>query len=124
MNIKDLVGKVVTVSTVEINQKYSFEQMTNYFVGILEDVTDDALWLIHPVTKCRTYIARKYVVVVCEEQVLYEDNPEDAELIEELKKEKPVTAARIPLSAPPSKYVNPEELSKLAKYGQELNQRK
>jgi hypothetical protein len=123
--LNDLVGKVCTVSTVEINFRFKPEQMMDYFMGVLEAVDDEFIWLRHPQTKCLSAIARKYLVNIAEEQVLYEDNPEHAKIIEEYRQEKPVTAAKTVItpdpSAPsnPAKFVNPKALAELAKKAKE-----
>lgn len=118
-SIQDLVGKVCTVSTVEVNFRFKPEQMMDYFMGTVEAIDDDFIWLIHPQTKSRTAIARKYLVSIAEEQVLYEDNPEHAKLIEEYRQEKPITAPKLTISPQVSPFVNPKALAELAKKAKE-----
>ena len=86
-------------------------------MGTLEAVDDEFLWLRHPQTKCLSVIARKYMVNIAEEQVLYEDNPQHAKIIEEYRQEKPITAPK--LAIPPSQFVNPKALAELAKKAKE-----
>lgn len=123
--LSDLVGKVCTVSTVEVNFRFKPEQMMDYFMGTVEAVDDEFIWLRHPQTKCLSGIARKYLVNIAEEQVLYEDNPDHAKIIEEYRQEKPVTAAKTVLTTsptnPPSptQFVNPKQLAELAKKAKE-----
>jgi hypothetical protein len=123
--LNDLVGKVCTVTTVEVNFRYKPEQMMDYFMGELVSVDDEFLWLRHPQTKCLSAIARKYLVNIAEEQVLYEDNPDHAKIIEEYRQEKPVTAAKTvfpptPTQPPsPTQFVNPKQLAELAKKAKE-----
>lgn len=115
--LQDLLNKVVTVSTVEVNFRFKPEQMMDYFMGMLETIDDEFLWLRHPQTKCLSGIARKYIVNIAEEQVLYEDNPEHAKLIQEYRQEKPITAPK--LAIPPSQFVNPKALAEIAKKAKE-----
>lgn len=116
-NLQDLLNKVVTISTVEVNFRFKPEQMMDYFMGILEAIDDEFLWLRHPQTKCLSGIARKYIVNIAEEQVLYEDNPEHAKLIQEYRQEKPITAPK--LTIPTSQFVNPKALAEIAKKAKE-----
>lgn len=122
--LQDLIGKVCTVSTVEVNFRFKPEQMMDYFMGTVEAVDDEYIWLRHPQTKCLSAIARKYLVNIAEEQVLYENNPQHAKIIEEYRQEKPVTAAKTVIPAmPPAKPISPfvdaKALAELAKKGKE-----
>lgn len=116
-NLKYFVGKVCTVTTVGINFKFQYEQMLDYFSGKIESIDNDGIVMIHNTTKCSNYIFLKYVVSIAEEQVLYEDNPEHAELIKEYEKEKPITAKKmkIPEEIPNSPYVDPSALQQMLK---------
>lgn len=116
-NLQDLLNKVVTVSTVEVNFRFKPEQMMDYFMGTLEAIDDEFIWLRHPQTKCLSGVARKYMVNIAEEQVLYEDNPEHAKLIQEYRQEKPITAPK--LAIPSSQFVNPKALAEIAKKAKE-----
>jgi hypothetical protein len=99
--------------------------MMDYFMGQVESVDDEFIWLRHPQTKCLSAIARRYLVNIAEEQVLYEDNPEHAKIIQEYRQEKPITAAKTvvsptPITQPsPSQFVNPQQLAEIAKRAKE-----
>jgi len=113
-------GKPCTIATVDINFRFKEQQMMDYFMGIVENVDDDGIWIVHPITKCRSYIFMSHIVAISEEQVLYEDNPEDAKIIEEYRKEKPITAAKTMITESPQKrevspFVNPAALAEIAK---------
>ncbi len=58
-----------------------------------------------------------HIVSIAEEQILYENNPEDAKIIEEYRKEKPITAAKNQISDQPksSPFINPTYLAEMAK---------
>lgn len=92
--LTDLIGKICTVATVEVNFRFKPEQMMDYFMGTVESTDDEFLWLRHPQTNCLTAVARKYIVCIAEEQVLYDNNPEHAKVIEAYRAEKPVSAAK------------------------------
>ena len=115
--LQDLIGKICTVSTVEVNFRFKPEQMMDYFMGTLEAVDDEFLWLRHPQTKCLSGISRRYLVNIAEEQVLYENVPEHAKIIEEYRQEKPITATKTAI--PSSQFVNPKALAEIAKKAKE-----
>jgi hypothetical protein len=110
--LQDLVGKVCTITTVEVNFRFKPEQMMDYFMGTVEAIDDEFVWLKHPQTKCLSAVSRQYIVNIAEEQVLYEDNPEHAKIIEDYRQEKPITASKLAI---PSPFVNPKALSEMAK---------
>jgi len=92
--------------------------MMDYFMGFLENIDEHGIWLIHPVTKCRSYILFPHIVSITEEQVLYEDNPEHAKIIQDYRQEKPLTAAKRMVMQEGSKetsFVNPVALAEIAK---------
>ena len=101
-------GKPCTISTVQINFRFKEEQMMDYFMGIVENIDENGIWILHPVTKCRSYVLFPHIVSISEEQVLYENNPEHAKIIEEYRQEKPITATK-------SAFVNPAALAEIAK---------
>jgi hypothetical protein len=115
---KYFVGKAVTITTVQINFRFKEEAMADYFSGILEIIDEKGLWLLHLATKSRTFILYSYVVSITEEQMLFEDNPVDAKIIEEYRKEKPLTAAKHvipPKFVQETSFVNPAALAEIAK---------
>lgn len=110
-------GKPVTITTVQINFRFKEEAMADYFSGIVEIVDEMGIWLLHGVTHTRTFILYPHIVSVTEEQMLYEDNPEHAKIIEEYRKEKPLTAAKrtVVPQVQTSPFVNPAALAEIAK---------
>src|SRR5476651_1170677 len=87
MNLQYFVGKVCTIGTVQVNfSNFKIEQMMDYFVGVIEEMDNDWLIITHHITKCKSCIAMKHIVVIAEGQVLSEDNPEYEKLINEYKK--------------------------------------
>lgn len=117
-NYQSFLGKICTVSTVQINFRYKEEAMMAYFMGYVESIDSSGIMLVHPQSKCKSFIALEYVVAVSEEQVLYENNPEDAKLIEEYRKEKPVTAEKYTIPAK-QETVNPDTLADIVRRAKE-----
>jgi hypothetical protein len=69
-------GKACTITTVQVNFRFKAEQMTDYFSGVIEQIDEHGIWLVHAITGLRSYILFPHIVSVTEEQILYEDNPE------------------------------------------------
>jgi hypothetical protein len=108
-------GKPCTIITVQVNFRFKEEQMMDYFMGFVENVDDVGIWIIHPTTKCRTFIIHSYIVSITEEQMLLEENPEHAKIIADYRKEKPITSAR---TAVPG-LINPGALAEMARKAKE-----
>ncbi len=116
--LKHFAGKVCTIVTVgELNFKFKYEQMLDYFMGVVKDITPQGVFIEHIQTKCLTFIAFPYIVAITEEQVLREDDPEQKKIIEEYRKEKPITAAKTAI--PQSTSVDPVAMAKLAQEAKE-----
>lgn len=110
------IGKVCTITTVQINFRFQEDPMMAYFNGIIEAIDDKIIILVHPQTKCKNLINREHVVGIHEEQILYEEVPEHAKIIEEYKTQKPISAAKNTIPADVvNEYVNPRAMSELAK---------
>lgn len=112
------IGKVCTISTVAVNWNYKPEQMMDYFVGKIDSIDENGILMTHSVTGCKNYVFFNYIVAIHEEQVLYEGNPDHAKIIEEYRKEKPLTAAKTTVNQP-SQFVNPTAMADLAKKARE-----
>lgn len=138
MNIEKLqyfVGKPCTIFTIEVNFRFKQEQMIDYFHGVIDSIDEHGVFLTHNIAKTKTFIALSYIVGITEEQILYEDNPEHTSIIEEYRKEKPITAAKhvvsVPLETPKhivapkpnfkddSPFMNPKAMAELIKKSQE-----
>jgi hypothetical protein len=104
---KYFIGKACTITTLQINYRFKEEQMMDYFMGIIDDIDEHGILMTHPVTKCKNYIFFPHIVSISEEQYLSEDNPEYAKIIEEYRKEKPLTAARTVVTAEPKSKPSP-----------------
>ncbi|NIQ14518.1 MAG: hypothetical protein GTO02_08995 [Candidatus Dadabacteria bacterium] len=119
-------NKACTVCTVELNFRFKEEQMMDYFTGIVEIIDTHGIWLLHPITKCRSYILFKHIVAVSEEQILDENNPEHAKIIAEYREKKPLTAAKRTVTAESQlkepQFVDPTALAKMAQKAKEDNE--
>lgn len=117
--LKYFIGKACTITTVQINFRFKEEAMMDYFMGFVENVDDKGMWLVHPMTNCRSYILFPHIVSITEEQMLFEDNPEHAKIIAEYRKEKPLTAVKRAVPSmkmqEASPLVNPAALAEMAK---------
>lgn len=116
MDLKYFIGKACTILTTQINFNFKYEQMIEYFVGIVEDISPQGILLSHLQTKCKSFISMQYVVSITEEQTLYENNPEHAKVIQEYRQTKPVMAAKTTIK---DNLVNPAALAEIAKKGKE-----
>ena len=120
-NLKYFVGKVCTVTTVAVNFRFKEEQMMDYFMGQINNIDEQGILMTHPTTHCKNFIMLPHVVSISEEQVLYEDVPEHAKIIEEYRQQKPITAPqRVLVPEKPPQLVNPKELAALVKKGREV----
>jgi hypothetical protein len=118
--LKYFVGKACTVTTIQINFRFKEEQMMDYFMGIIDEITPLGIIMTHPVTKCKNIIFFPHVVSISEEQVLYENNPDDAKIIEQYRKEKPLTASKTLVHPQLGKqFVNPTALNEIARKAKE-----
>lgn len=119
-SLKHFVGKVCTISTIQINFRFKEEQMMDYFMGLVVAIDDGGITLEHPATKCKSYIFFPHIVSIAEEQVLYEDNPQHKELIEAYRQEKPITSSKNlvttePQTKEPSPFINATAMAEMAR---------
>jgi hypothetical protein len=116
------VGKYCTISTVQINFRFKEEPMIDYFSGIIESANCDGIVMVHPTTMTKNYIRLEHIVGIHEEQVLYENNPEHAKVIEEFRKRKPEEAEKRKIPAVQTPYVDPKALQEMAKKAKQTYQ--
>lgn len=118
-NLEYFVGKAVTIITTPINRDFDERQKCDYFVGIVEAVDELGIMTQHPITACKNYYFYGQICSISEEQVLDSQNPDDAELIEELETKRRGQVAppiEIPeVKIPDSPFVDIKSLSKLLK---------
>lgn len=115
------VGKVCTVFIGGIlSRQFNERQFADYFVGVVDQITDNGIFTTHPVTGCKNFYALSSVVAICEEQVLDPNKPEEAELIRELK-EQGVAPDLVRNDSP---YADIDVMADLAKQAKEIEKRK
>jgi hypothetical protein len=118
--LKHFINKPCTITTVQINYRFKEEHMVDYFMGIVEDIDEHGVLISHVVTKNKSYIFFPHIVSISEEQLLYDNNPEHAKIIEDYRKQKPITAAKTQITPPEQiKFVNPSALTEMAKKAKE-----
>jgi len=115
-NLNYFIGKYCTITTVQINYRFKYEQMVDYFMGRVDAIDESGILVTHPTTNSKNYIFLSHIVSIAEEQYT-----EDPEIIEKYKKEKPVSAAKtaIPVPEDNTPYVNPTGMAELAKRARE-----
>lgn len=111
--IKYCEKKYCTIITRDVNWHYKVEQMIDYFCGFVEKVDSDCVVIMHPTTKCKTFIRLDQIVAIAEEQFLSESVPEEKKIIEEYRKEKAVII-------PKSEFLDHKKLAEMAKKGKEM----
>lgn len=80
------IGKVVTVITPTINWNFDEKQTMDYFVGRVDHVSENGIWVTHPTTLCKNFYFMNQITGIVEEQVVYKDDPQYNEIVEEYKK--------------------------------------
>ncbi len=113
-NLEYFIGKAVTIITTPINRDFDERQKCDYFVGVVASVDAMGVMTQHPITGCRNYYFYSQICSISEEQVLYPDKPEDAEMIAELEAKRQVVTP----AAAETPFFDVDSLSKLT------NQRK
>ncbi len=115
-NLGYFVGKVCTILSRPINRQFDEKQSNDYFLGIVECVTEDGIFTTHTITGCKNFYLLKNIVGICEEQVLDPSRPEEAELIQEFKQK--VTPSDN------SPFVDIDLMASLAKQAKEMERKK
>lgn len=88
MNLNYFKGKVCSIFTVPIQRKMkNHEEEFQYFVGVLEDITSNGIFITQISTGLKSYFSLNSVVAICEEEVLDPKDPIDSEIIKEISPE-------------------------------------
>lgn len=83
-------GKICTVLTLATCKgPIGDNQFPDFFTGIIESIDDDGILMRHAISNCLNFFAMAYIVEIIEEQVLYENNPEHAKIINKIKENLP-----------------------------------
>jgi len=113
--IKDtFVTKPCTILTNKIPIDLSDDRkFLDLFFGIIEDINEDGVFLIHNTTKCKSFFNWNSIIGIVEEQVIYENDPRYNQIKEEIKiaptVEQQVTLPTIPTNQ--QKYISIEQLN-------------
>lgn len=108
MNKKYFIGKVCTIYVTQTNRSFTDQQFVDYFVGIVESIDSDNVITKHPITGCINFFNKDHIIAICEEQVIYPENEEQATEILEAANPPQET-----LAASDNPYLDIEGLSKL-----------
>lgn len=119
------VGKVCTIFVTEMPKHFTAQQFNDYFVGYVESANDDGVMSVHPITGCKNFFPYAHITGISEEQVLDPSQPEQAQLIEELKKSGTVPSMEVKEFTPNgSKFADIDVMAELARQAKELEKRK
>lgn len=114
--LKYFVGKACTITTTQINYRFKDEIMMDYFSGVIDKITDNGILVTHPQTGSKNFIFLKYVVSISEEQMVFEDDPQYKEIVEEYRQKKPELAEKTKVN---NKFVDLSALTEIAKKAKE-----
>jgi hypothetical protein len=133
-NLSYFEGRVCTIFTLAINRHFKKDtQEIDYFVGLVDRVTELGIWTTHPTTKTKNFYFLNHVISISEEQVLDRNDPNYENIMKEFEEKRNKTYSQAPPSPPPqqqaplppppdwmqekniSPFVDVESLNKLAK---------
>jgi hypothetical protein len=124
--LQEFVGKVCSILTTAVAKpNFSDLQFNDFFVGIIEEISEDGIFSKHPSTGCLSFYSWPQVVGVFQEQVVPQDDPEYQNILSELKKAPPEQINVMPVNpqASGSQFVDPEVMASLAKQAKEIQQK-
>jgi hypothetical protein len=113
------VGKVCTIFVTPINRNFKEEnpasfpqQMYVYFLGIVESIDEDGVWLIQLHKNLKSFWKHEQIVGIAEEEMLNPDDESDAAEIDKIKKSDETARNNLIKENP---YIDPVALANLAK---------
>lgn len=125
--LQDFVGKVCSILTTSVSKpNFTDVQFSDFFVGIIEEISEDGIFAKHPMTGCLAFYSWPQVVGIFQEQVIDQTDPQYETILSEIKKAPPEQQVNIVPVNPrtgDSPYVDPETLANLAKQAQGLQQK-
>lgn len=117
--LQDFVGKVCSILTSSVAKpNFSDTQFSDFFVCIIEEISEDGIFAKHPMTGCMSFFTWPKVVGIFQEQVIDQTDPQYENILAEIKKAPPEQQANIVPVNPGSPYVDPEVMADLAKQAQ------
>ena len=118
--LKYFEGRFCTVFLVQINRNFKEENpgtfpqpVYNYFSGIVQSITNNGIWLLHPTAKCKSFYFMEHIVGITEEEILNPNDENDAKKIEEFKKVKENANKILDETPSTDGFLNVEALEKL-----------
>lgn len=106
---KYFLGKVCTIITVATARGFTEQQFADYFLGIIEEINEFGIVVIHPITKCKGFYNHSHVIGIIEEQVFHPENEEEAAAL----RKKIESLPRNELQNNDSKFLDIDSLTKL-----------
>lgn len=80
------VGKICTILTTPIpKSNFADTQFADFFTCAIDSLDEDGIFATHPSTGCQNFYNFNHILGIIEEQVLYEDNPEHAKIISQIR---------------------------------------
>ena len=121
-SLEYFVGKVCTVFVTEMPKHFTHQQFNDYFVGLVESASEDGVVTLHPITGSKNFFPYSHIMGISEEQVLDPSQPDQAELIEELKQKGVVPSME--MKETESSFADIDMMASLARQAKELEKKK
>lgn len=107
------VGRICTILTNTVAKKdFSDQQFADFFTGVIDEIDDDGVFTTHVLTGCKNFYFFSQIIGIVEEQVLDENNPEHAKIIEKVKDKGQNSAKNIKTSD--EQFIDIEDLANLS----------
>lgn len=107
------VGRICTILTNTVAKKdFSDQQFADFFTGVIDEIDDDGVFTTHVLTGCKNFYFFSQIIGIVEEQVLDQNNPEHAKIIEKVKDKGQNSAKNIKTSDEP--FIDIEDLANLS----------
>jgi len=123
-HLEYFVNKVCTVFVTDMPKHFNGQQFTDYFVGLVQAANEDGVVTVHPITGCKNFFPYAHIIGISEEQVLDPNQPDQAALIEELKKKGVVPQVEVKEFKNESPYADIDIMADLARQAKELEKKK
>lgn len=118
------VGKLCSVFTTPTNRDFKLENpktfpepIYQYFIGVVEAIDTEGIFLTQASTGCKSYFNLNNIIGICEEQVISEADPEFEEVTGKFKEAKKDALKKLKVhkkeDTPTEKYVDASSLKDL-----------
>ena len=115
-NFEYFLGRVCTIFTSPINRDFKQENPKTYpnplfvyFIGFVEGVSEDGIWVKQLKTNCKSFFFFSHIVGIAEEQVLNPDDEKDMKVIEEFKE----ANKKKEIKKMESEFIDPDSISSI-----------